>query len=183
MQLKIGLVVGSLRKGAYSRLLAQAVQSLSPPSLTFVDVGIGDLPLYNPDLDAENVPASWSSFRSEVIGAHAVLFITPEHNRGMPGALKNAIDVGSRPWGKSVWSGKPTAVITQATGALGGTAANQQVRLAMSMMDSPVLPGNEMYIPRIGTLFDESGKLNNPDTARLITSFLAALESWIKRFR
>jgi chromate reductase, NAD(P)H dehydrogenase (quinone) len=182
MQYKIGVIVGSLRQGAYSRLVAEAVKILAPPSLSFVDIGIGELPLYNLDLDTETPPPAWATFRSQVTSTNGVLFVSPEYNRGIPGALKNAIDVGSRPRGHSVWSGKPTAIITQSPGSIGGMAANQQLRLILSVLDSPTLPGNEMYIPRVNSLFDEAGRLANQETRQLISSFLRAFESWLGRF-
>lgn len=183
MQKKVGLIVGSLRKGAYSRLMAQAVKELALPSLAFSDIGIGDLPLYNQDLETATPPPAWTAFREEVGRTDAVLFVTPEYNRGMPGALKNAIDVGTRPWGQSIWSARPTAVISVTPGALGAMAAHQQLRLTLSVINSPTLPGPEVYIPGAATLFDEAGKLRNADTRKIITNLLEAFEAWIDRFK
>lgn len=183
MQTKIGVIVGSLRKGAYTRLLANATRELAPQTWTLTDIGIGDLPLYNQDLETATPPPAWTTFRNQVIASDAVLFITPEYNRGMPGSLKNAIDVGSRPWGKSVWSGRPTAVMSLTPGPLGAMAAHQQLRHTLSILNSPTLPGPEVYMPHAESLFDESGKLKNPETGKIITTLLQAFDTWIKRFK
>jgi chromate reductase, NAD(P)H dehydrogenase (quinone) len=183
MSKKVGIIVGSLRKGAYSRLMARAVKEIAPSTLVFSDVSIGDLPLYNEDLETDAPPPAWTAFRSQLGQADAVLFVTPEYNRGMPGALKNAIDVGSRPWGKSVWKGRPTGVISVTPGPLGAMSAHQQLRHTLSVIDSPTLPGPEVYVPGAAGLFDESGKLKNDDTRKILTTFLQAFETWIGRFR
>jgi chromate reductase len=183
MSKKVGIIVGSLRKGAYSRLMAQAVKESAPSTLVFSDVSIGDLPLYNEDLETDSPPPAWTSFRSQIGQTDAVLFVTPEYNRGMPGALKNAIDVGSRPWGKSVWKGRPTAVISVTPGPLGAMSAHQQLRHTLSVIDSPTLPGPEVYVPGAASLFEESGKLKNDDTRKILKTFLQAFETWIGRFR
>ena len=156
MQTRIGVIVGSLRKGAYTRLLADAAKHLAPASMTLSDISIGELPLYNQDLETEHAPAAWTAFRQQTGRADGVLFITPEYNRGMPGALKNAIDVGSRPWGKSVWNGKPTAVISLTPGPLGAMSAHAQLRHTLSVVNSPTMPGPEMYLHSAAALFDEN---------------------------
>jgi chromate reductase, NAD(P)H dehydrogenase (quinone) len=178
---KIGLIVGSLRKGAYTRLLAQAVKEIAPSSLAFTDIGIGELPLYNQDLETDSPPPAWTTFRTAIGRSDAVLFVTPEYNRGMPGSLKNAIDVGSRPWGHSIWNNRPTAVISATPGALGAMSAHQQLRLTMSVHGSPTLPLPEVYIPGAAGLFDDSGKLKNDETRKIITTLLQAFEVWIDR--
>jgi chromate reductase len=183
MQTKIGVIVGSLRKGAYTRLLADATKELAPEAWTLTDIGISDLPLYNQDLETATPPPAWTTFRNQVIASDAVLFVTPEYNRGMPGSLKNAIDVGSRPWGKSVWSGKPTAVMSLTPGPLGAMAAHQQLRHTLSILNSPTLPGPEVYMPNAQALFDESGKLKNPETKQIVTTLLQAFDTWIRRFK
>ncbi len=183
MKNKIGLIVGSLRKGAYTRLMAQAVKEIAPASMSFVDIGIGDLPLYNQDLETSTPPPAWTAFRTQVAGTDGVLFVTPEYNRGMPGALKNAIDVGTRPWGHSVWNGKPTAVISLTPGPLGAMSAHQQLRLTMSVINSPTLPGPEVYMPGAAGLFDEAGKLTNEGTKEILLTLLQGFEVWIARFK
>jgi chromate reductase len=183
MQAKVGVIVGSLRKDAYTRMLANALKELVPPDWTLTDIGIGDLPLYNQDLETDTPPPAWTVFRSQVAAMDAVLFVTPEYNRGMPGALKNALDVGSRPWGKSVWNHKPTAVMSLTPGPLGAMAAHQQLRHTLSILNSPTLPGPEVYMPNAASLFDESGKLTNDDTRKIVTALLSAFDKWIARFK
>ena len=183
MQTRIGVIVGSLRKGAYTRLLADAAKHLAPSSKTLSDIAIGELPLYNQDLETATPPPAWTAFRSQVAATDGVLFITPEYNRGMPGALKNALDVGSRPRGKSVWSGKPTAVMSLTPGPLGAMAAHMQVRHTLSVLNSPTLPGPEVYMPNAAALFDEAGKLTNADTQKIVTTLLEAFDKWIGRFK
>lgn len=182
MQTKIGLIVGSLRRGAYTRLLAQAVTGLAPPSLLFSEIAIGELPLYNQDLETGTPPAAWQVFRERVRETAGVLFITPEYNRGVPAALKNAIDVGSRPWGHSVWSGKPAAVISLTPGLFGGMSANQQLRMFLSVLRAPVMPHPEGYIAGAAGLFNERGELQNTDVRALVSGLLLGFEAWIGRF-
>jgi len=183
MQKKVGLIVGSLRQGSYSRLMAEAAKPLAPPALSFIDIGIGELPLYNQDLETATPPPAWTAFRSLAGQTDGVLFVTPEYNRGMPGALKNALDVGSRPWGHSVWKGRPTAVISITPGALGAMAAHQQLRHTLSILDSPTMPGPEVYLPNAASLFDDAGHLASAETKEFITNFLQGFDTWIDRFK
>lgn len=183
MSYTVGLIVGSLRKGAYSRMLANAAKALAPPGWTLVELAIGELPLYNQDLETDTPPAAWTTFRNLAATTHGILFITPEYNRGMPGALKNALDVGSRPWGKSIWSGRPTAVISITPGPLGAMAAHQQLRHTLSVLNSPTMPGPEIYMPGAAGLFNEDGTLKSDDTKKLVSGFLQSLEVWIGRFK
>lgn len=178
----IGFIVGSLRKGAYTRLLSQAIGELAPSSFKLSEIGIGELPFYNQDLETETPPAQWVSFRNQVRSCDAILFITPEYNRGMPGALKNAIDVGSRPPKQSVWRGKPAAVVSLTPGKLGAMAANQQLRLSLSVIGVPVMPSPELYLAGAGELFDGGGKLVREDTRKLLTTALDEFDTWIGRF-
>lgn len=180
---KVGFIVGSLRKGAYTRQLSQALVELAPPSLELSEIGIGELPLYNQDLETDTPPAPWVSFRKQVKACDAVLFVTPEYNRGMPGVLKNAIDVGSRPTKENVWRGKPTLVIALTPGKLGAMAAHHQLRLTLSAIASPVMPAPDLYIPEAASLFDGGGKLVKEDTRKLLESVLADFETWIGRFK
>ena len=130
------VIVGSLRKDSLNRKAANAIAAIAPASLRFEIVEIGQLPFYNQDLD-EAPPAAWTAFRDRVRAADAVLFVTPEYNRSVPGVLKNAIDVGSRPYGKSVWSGKPAAIVTVSPGAIGGFGANHHLRQSLVYLDMP----------------------------------------------
>jgi chromate reductase, NAD(P)H dehydrogenase (quinone) len=178
----VGVIVGSLRKGAYTRLMAEALPELAPSSLRLFDIQIGDLPLYNEDLEGLGAPAQWQRFRQQVQGADGILFVTPEYNRSIPGALKNALDVGSRPWGKSVWDGKPAAVVSQSPGALGGMAAAHHLRQIMLAVNLAAMAHPEAYIPQVGTLFDAGGRLQNEQTREFMTGFMKAFATWLERF-
>jgi chromate reductase len=162
--------------------MSRALSELAPPSLQFFDIEIGDLPLYNEDLETASAPSPWTRFREQLKSADGILFVTPEYNRSIPGALKNALDVGSRPWGKSAWDGKPAAVVSQSIGALGGMAAAHHLRQVMLAVNLAAMPHPEAYIPASATLFDESGRLQNPQTRELMTSFLQAFATWLERF-
>lgn len=178
---RVAVVVGSLRKGAFTRTLAHALAGLGESRLKLSIVEIGDLPLYDPDLDGDTPPATWTRFRSEIAAADAVLFVTPEYNRSVPGALKNAIDVGSRPYGKAAWSGKPAAVISLSPGALAGFGANHHLRQSLVFLDMPVLQQPEAYLGGAAQMFDEAGGFAKPDTAAFMAKFLAAFAGWIAK--
>jgi chromate reductase, NAD(P)H dehydrogenase (quinone) len=178
----IAVIVGSLRQGAYTRLVAQALIELAPPTFQFNEVGIGELPFYNQDLETDTPPAQWRTFRERIRSADAVIFVTPEYNRGMPGVLKNAIDVGSRPPKASVWRGKPALVVSQTPGKLGAMAAHQQLRLTLSVIGSPVMPTPEVYLAEVGKLLDLDGKLSAEDTRKYLTSVLNDFDAWIGHF-
>jgi len=181
--IKVGFIVGSLRKGAYTRMLSRAIVEIAPPSFKLDEIGIGELPLYNQDLETDTPPPAWTTFRNQLKSSDAILFLTPEYNRGMPGAVKNAIDVGSRPAKQSAWRGKPAAVISLTPGKLGAMAAHQQLRLTLSVLGVPVMPAPEVYLAEVGTLFDADGKLANDDTIKFLTSMLKDFETWIGRFK
>jgi chromate reductase len=183
MQSRVGVIVGSLRKGAYSRMLARVLPELTPPALQLVDIGIGDLPLYNYDLETKTPPPAWTAFRTAVKACDAILFVTPEYNRSMPGGVKNAIDVGSRPWGDSAWSGKPGGVISVTPGALGAMAANHHLRQAMYAVNLAAMPYPEAYIHSADKLFDEQGSLTSAETRKFLQEFMQAFAQWVARFR
>ena len=183
MQSRIGVIVGSLRKAAYTRMLARALPELTPQSLQLVEIGIGDLPLYNYDLETDNPPPAWTAFRAAVKSTDALLFVTPEFNRSMPGALKNAMDVGSRPWGHSAWTGKPGGVISLTPGALGAMAANHHLRQVLLAVNVAAMPYPEAYIPGAATLFDEAGRLTSAETRQFLQTFMEALAAWVGRFQ
>jgi len=179
---RVGVIVGSLRKAAYSRMLARALPELTPSSLQLIDIGIGELPLYNYDLETERPPPAWTAFRTAVKSVDAVLFVTPEFNRSMPGAVKNAMDVGSRPWGDSAWSGKPAGVISISPGALGAMASNHHLRQVLMAVNLAAMPYPEAYLPAAATLFDESGNLTNAETRQFLQTFMEAFAVWVGRF-
>lgn len=177
----IAVIVGSLRKESFNRKLANALVAQAPAALKLGIVEIGDLPLYNQDLDTDAPPAPWRAFRERMTHAQGVIFVTPEYNRSIPAAIKNAIDVGSRPYGKSIWAGKPGAVVSASPGAMGGFGANHQLRQACVFLDIPLLQQPEMYIGGVDKLFDEHGKLVNDSTKGFLDKFLAAYAAWVAR--
>lgn len=179
--LKIGVLVGSLRKDSYNLKLAKAAAKLASDGLALEVIEIGDLPLYNPDLDGEYAPEAWQAFRGRVGAVDGVLFVTPEYNRSMSGSLKNALDVGSRPYGQSVWSGKPGAVISSSMGALAGFGANHHLRQALVFLDVPAMAQPEAYIGNAGALFDEEGELVNEGTRAFLKSYMTAFEVWVRK--
>ncbi|HEX8532683.1 MAG TPA: NAD(P)H-dependent oxidoreductase [Allosphingosinicella sp.] len=176
----IAVVVGSLRKGSLNRLTAQALAKLAPESLRLEIVEIGQLPLYDQDLD-EDPPQSWIAFRERIRRADGVLFVTPEYNRSVPSALKNAIDVGSRPYGHSAWSGKPAAIVSVSPGALGAFGANHHLRQSLVFLDMPVLQQPEAYLGGAGGFFDEGGELKNEGTKAFLTTFINAYAAWVEK--
>lgn len=158
MNRDIAVLVGSLRKESLNRKMAHALIELAPSGLKLGIVEIGQLPLYNLDLETANPPAPWTQFRDSVRPVQGVLFVTPEYNRSVPGALKNAIDVGSRPYGKSVWDKKPAGIISVSPGAIGGFGANHYLRQSLVFLNMPVLQQPEAYIGGADKLFDENGR-------------------------
>lgn len=176
----VAVIVGSLRKESFNRKTATAMAEIAPSGLKLEIVEIRDLALYDEDVEA-NPPAPWLTFRERMRRADAVLFVTPEYNRGMPGGLKNAIDVGSRPYGKSVWAGKPSAVVSVSPGAIGGFGANHHLRQSLVFLDMPVLQQPEAYIGGANKLFDEKGALASDATKDFLRKFLAAFASWIEK--
>lgn len=178
---KVAVVVGSLRKASVNRKAAEAVARLAPDNLAFEFVEIGDLPLYDEDVEAAGAPAPWTRFREQISAADAVLFVTPEYNRSVPGALKNAIDVGSRPYGQSAFAKKPTAVMSVSPGGIGGFGANHHLRQSLVFLDMPVLQQPEAYIGGGWELFDEQGEFKSDDTRKFFRSFAEAFAAWIER--
>jgi chromate reductase len=181
MPRKVAVIVGSLRKESLNRKTAEALARLAPDSLALEIVEIGALPFYDQDLDADP-PAEWTRFREAIRRYDAVLFVTPEYNRSVPGVLKNAVDVGSRPYGESVWDGKPAAVVSVSVGGLGGFGANHHVRQSLTFLNMPVLQQPEAYYGNAGTYFDAEGRLANEGTRKVMQSFIDAFAAWVERF-
>ena len=179
MARSIAVLVGSLRSESYTRKAACAAIEVAPRSLTLQTLEIGQLPHYNQDLEA-SPPAEWQSFRDLVRGFDGVLFATPEYNRSVPGVLKNAIDVGSRPYGKSAWAGKPAAVISVSPGAIGGFGANQHLRQSLVFLDMPCMQQPEAYLGHADRLFDAGGTLTNDSTRVFLASFMTSFEHWVE---
>ena len=181
MPSNVAVLIGSLRKDSLNRKLANALIATAPATLALKEAAIRDLPLYDSDLEDANLPAAWTTFRQQVKAADAVLFVTPEYNRSVPGSLKNAIDVGSRPYGKSVWSGKPGAVITVSPGAIGGFGANHHLRQSFVFLDVLALQQPEAYIGNAAKLFTEDGGISVAETRDFLAKYLDAFAKWIER--
>ena len=175
----VAVLVGSLRNGSINRKVAHALIELAPQSLKPEIVEIGQLPLYNQDSDADP-PDSWSAFRERIRRADAVLFVTPEYNRSVPAPLKNAIDVGSRPYGQSAWYGNPGAVVSASPSAIGGFGANHHLRQSLVFLNVPAMQQPEAYIGGADKLFGPDGKLVNESTCKFLQDFLTAFATWIE---
>jgi chromate reductase len=179
--MKVAVLVGSLRRESYSQKTAKTLISLSPESLALEIVEIGDLPLYNQDGDDDGKPPiEWTTFRKQIKEYDGVIFVTPEYNRSVPAVLKNAIDVGSRPYGQSVWTGKPGAIVSVSPGAIGGFGANHHLRQSLVFLDMPAMQQPEAYIGGAANLFDAEGKMSNESTREFLRKFLMTFEFWLR---
>jgi chromate reductase len=176
----VAVFVGSLRKDSYNRKLAKALIALAPESLLLEIVEINNLPFYNQDFE-ENPSQEVLKFRQKVQAADAVLFVTPEYNRSVPAVLKNAIDIGSRPYGKNSWDNKPGAVISLSPGALGAFGANHHLRQSLVFVNVLTMAQPEAYIGNAANLFDDQGTLINDSTKEFLRKFLDAFAKWIDR--
>jgi chromate reductase len=161
-------------------MTAQAFARLAPKGFELEIVEIGQLPLYNEDVESAGAPPVWVEFRKAVKAADAVLFVTPEYNRSVPAALKNAIDVGSRPYGQSVWQGKPAAVVSVSPGAIGGFGANHHLRQSLVFLDMPVMQQPEAYVGGAAGLFDKSGNLAKSETEKFFKTILDKFAAWVE---
>lgn len=177
----IAVLVGSLRKESYNRKVARQMIQQAPDALQLEIVEIGNLPLYNEDLE-KAVPEAWGNFREIMRSKDGVIFVTPEYNRSVPGLLKNAIDVGSRPYGKSVWEGKPGAVASVTPGGLGAFGANHHLRQSMVFLNVPVMQQPEAYISNIAGCFDEQGNMVSDQLKELLNNFLQSYDRWVRQF-
>jgi chromate reductase, NAD(P)H dehydrogenase (quinone) len=181
--MNVCVLVGSLRKASFNGMLANALISLAPSSMKFEIVEIGQLPFYNQDLETNPPPMQWTAFRQRVKAADAVLFVTPEYNRSVPAVLKNALDVGSRPHGSSVWDRKPGAVVSGTPGAIGAFGANHHLRQSLVSLNVPTMHQPEAYIGHADKLFDERGKLVNDGTRKFLQEFMQAFANWVETIR
>lgn len=176
----VAVIVGSLRKESFNRKVAHALAEVAPAGLKLEIVEIGQLPLYNQDTD-ENPPAVFTEFRNRIKAADALLFVTPEYNRSVPGVLKNALDVGSRPYGHSAWNGKPGAVVSVSIGAIGGFGANHHLRQSLVFLNVPAMTQPEAYIGTADKLFDANGKLVDDGTRKFLQKFMQAYDAWVAK--
>ena len=181
MEKKITVLVGSLRKESFNRKIAMELIRLAPKSLNMELVEIGDLPFYNEDLE-ENPPKQWTDFRETIKNSDGVLFVSPEYNRTIPAVLKNAIDVASRPGGKSVWKGKPGSVVTASPSGIGGFGANHNIRQAVVFLDIPMMQQPEMYLGKVHELFQEDGKTVIESTEKFLKTYIDAYANWVYKF-
>ena len=180
-QKDIAVLVGSLRRESFSRKTARALQALAPASLKLEIVEIGDLAMYNEDVEKSGAPAPWTAFRQRIKAADGLLFVTPEYNRSVPAVPKNAIDVGSRPYAQGAWNGKPGAVVSVSPGALGGFGANHHLRQSLVFVDVLTMQQPEAYISAAATLFDASGALTSQTAREFLAKFVEAFARWVER--
>jgi chromate reductase len=178
---RVAVLVGSLRRESYSRKLAKALMAMVPDNLICEIVEIGDLPLYNQDFDDDGAPPpAWTAFRQHIAAFDGLLFVTPEYNRSIPSPLKNALDVGSRPSGKSAWKGKPGGVVSNSPGAMGGFGANHHLRQSLVFLDVPLLAQPEAYVGHVATLLGPDGGIADDASRKFLEGFMAALGKWIE---
>ncbi|MBC9131949.1 NAD(P)H-dependent oxidoreductase [Frischella sp. Ac48] len=180
MNKTIAVLVGSLRKDSYNLKVAKVLEHLAPSTLTLKIIQIGDLPLYNEDIDTDNPPASYTRFRQELMTCQGVIFVTPEYNRSVPAVIKNAIDVGSRPYGKSVWGKKPAAIISVSPGAIGGFGANHHLRQSLVFLDMPTMQQPEAYFGGVANVFDENGNIADKSKS-FLQQFIDAYAAWVQK--
>ena len=179
MTYPIAMIIGSLRRDSFNRKLANAIIKLAPPEFVFTEAAIGDLPLYNQDDDAKQAD-SVKRFKAQIAQAKGLLFVTAEYNRSIPGVLKNAIDHASRPYGQSVWGGKPAGVLGVSVGAIGTALAQQHLRNVLAYLDVPTLGQPEAFIHAKDGLFDEKGNIG-PDSIKFLQGWMDRYVAWVKR--
>lgn len=175
---KIAVIVGSLRKESFNLKTAKAMMAMAPESLDMELLDISGLPMFNEDLEA-NPPKEWVALKEKIGAVDGLLFLTPEYNRSVPAVLKNAIDVGSRPYGKNSWNGKPGAIVSISTGNISGFGANHHLRQSLTFVNVSTMAQPEAYIGGASELFDNDGKLINESTKGFLKSFLEAFEKWV----
>ena len=177
---KVGYLVGSLAKGSINRLLAKALTRLAPPGLQLAEIPIKDLPLYSYDYDTDYPPVA-RAFKQAIAEVDGILFVTPEYNRSIPGALKNAIDWASRPWGKNSFARKPSGVIGTSPGSIGTAVAQQQLRGVLCFCNSPLMNTMEAYIQFKPGLIAEDGTVGDDSTAEFLGNYLKELHLFVER--
>jgi chromate reductase len=175
----VAVLIGSLRSGSHNRALAEALARLAPSDFAFQPIEIGDLPLYNQDDDPTPSPQV-RRLREQISAAQAVLFVTPEYNRSIPGVLKNAIDHGSRPYGQSVWAGKPAGVVGVTIGTLGTALAQQHLRSILAFLDMPTLGQPEVYLAFRDGLFDDQGNIGEA-SREFLQGWMDRFTAWVRQ--
>lgn len=175
---KIAVIVGSLREESFNLKTAKTMMALAPESFNMELLDISGLPMFNEDLE-ENPPKEWVALKKKISAVDGILFLTPEYNRSVPGVLKNVIDVGSRPYGKNSWDGKPAAIVSVSIGAISGFGANHHLRQSLTFVNVPAMAQPEAYIGGAADLFDDNGKLTNDSTKDFLKDFMGAFEEWV----
>jgi chromate reductase len=178
----VAVIVGSLRKESFSLKIAKAFAKIAPPSLKLEIVTLHGLSFFNQDLEA-TPPADWVTFRETIQKSDAVLFVTPEYNRSISGVLKNAIDVGSRPYGKSSFNGKPVGIVANSPGALGGVCAAMHLKSILPGISGPIMQQPEIYLNGVGDAFDDKGNLTKEALEKVLKDYIAAFAAWIERLK
>jgi chromate reductase len=177
--MKIGILIGSLRKESFNRKVANTLIQVAPKSLDMEIIDISALPFFNQDLEA-TPPEAWIVFRQKIKQLDGFILVTPEYNRSVPAVLKNALDVGSRPYGSSVWNGKPCGVVSASLGATGAFGANHHLRQSFVFLNTPCLQQPEVYLSHVDKLFDETGNMTNEGTRAFLSTFMTAFEHWVE---
>jgi len=180
MPKQIGYVIGSLRKESWNRKLANALIRLGPPDFNFKELRIGDLPLYDQDDDRSQAPEV-QRLKSELRAVDALIFVTPEYNRSVPGVLKNALDHASRPYGQSAWTGKPAGIIGASIGQIGTAVAQGHLRTILAYLDMPTLGQPEAFIQVKEGFFDDAGNIANAETRKFLHGWMDKYATWVKR--
>lgn len=178
----VAVIVGSLRKESFSLKIANALARLAPPSLKLEIITLHGLSFFNQDLEA-TPPADWVAFREKIQASDAVLFVTPEYNRSTSGVLKNAIDVASRPYGKSSFLGKPTGIVANSPGPLGGVAAAMHLKSILPGITGPILQQPEIYLNGVGDAFDDKGNLTKEALEKVLKAYIDAFAAWVERLK
>jgi len=179
--IKIGLIIGSLRADSYSRKVAQFLTKVAPPPLQLEIIELNNLSMYNQDLE-KDLPAQWSAFRNQIKSCTGIIFVTPEYNRSIPGVLKNAIDIGSRPISENAWKDKPAGIVSISPGVMGAFGANHHLRQCLVFLNVAAMPQPEVYLGKVNTFFNENGVLINEDSKHFLEAFMQAYKIWLSRF-
>ena len=180
--MKIGILVGSLRRDSFNRKVALTLMQVAPTSLEIELIEIGNMPLFNQDLEA-TPPDSWVEFRKKITNLDGFILVTPEYNRSVPAVLKNALDVGSRPYGQNLWDNKPCAIVSASIGAIGGFGANHHLRQSLVFLNAPCMQQPEVYLSYVDKLFDDQGQMNNENTKKFLGQFMQSYAVWVTKLK